>query len=59
MGFQRVFLVERFLTIFTFEWLMWCMRTLVSVKSGGKGESFSTNFTTVRFFASMSVNVSL
>lgn len=59
MGFQRVFLVKRFLTILTFEWLMRCMRTPVSVKSGGESESFSTNFTTVRSFTSMSVNVSL
>ena len=35
MGFQHVLLVKRFLTIFTLEWLLGCMRTLVSVKSGG------------------------
>lgn len=59
MSFQRILLVKRFVTKLAFKWLIGCMDTLVSIESGSKSESFSTNVTPERSGASVTVNMSL
>ena len=59
VSFQGVLLVKPFLTKLTFEWLIGCMCTHVSVERGSKSERLPTDVTPVRSVASVSMEMSL